>query len=94
MKRPQAGGSALTDCPWCHGTGYRHTVDGDQIRRWRKAARLSLRATAALAKCSAMYVCDIEGGRRRPTPDNPIVNRLVRALIARQPCVQHPEAAG
>jgi predicted transcriptional regulator len=94
VKRPQAGGSALIDCPRCGGSGHVHVVDGEQIRRWRKAAKLSLRTVASLAGCSVMYLSDIEGGRRTPAPDNPLVARLVQALLRRQPLPPRTQAFG
>lgn len=53
-------------CPRCNGSGRIAVVDGDDLRKARMDAGLSLRALAGRAKppLSAMYLCDVENGRR------------------------------
>lgn len=53
-------------CPRCNGSGRVTVVDGADLRKVRDDAGLSLRELAGRAKppLSAMYLCDVEKGRR------------------------------
>lgn len=66
------------DCPSCRGVGSVLTFDGAAFRKARSKADLSLREVGKRAGVSAMYVCDIELGRRQPS--DRVRNRLLRAI--------------
>src|SRR5215468_5662102 len=53
---------------------------GAIVRERRKARRLTLRALAAAAECSASYLSQIENGERASPPREGVLERLERAL--------------
>lgn len=54
-------------CRRCKGSGREWHTDPASLQARRKAAGLSLRELALRAGLSAMYLCDVELGRRRAT---------------------------
>lgn len=52
----------VTVCPTCSGTGI--TIDREELKKIRLAARFTLVATAARMGLSTSYLCDLENGRR------------------------------
>jgi hypothetical protein len=81
-------------CYHCRGVGGRQVIDGQQIRRWRTAAGLSLRELATAAKLSPAYLSDVELCRRIPPATGPAFKRLVQVLRRRCPCPPQPAIAG
>jgi transcriptional regulator with XRE-family HTH domain len=51
-------------CPTCGGDGRTRLVNPDWLRMKRNGAGLTLRDVAKRLHISAVYVCDIELGRR------------------------------
>lgn len=58
-----------------------HTAMGEALRTKRKTAKLSLRVVAKAMGISAMYLCDMERGRRLWSADR--IKRFESALIDR-----------
>ena len=52
-------------CKQCNGIGKVTTVNGKWIREIRKSSGMSLRKVASKLGLSAMYICDMEHGRRK-----------------------------
>lgn len=65
-------------CPRCHGAATIEEIDGPAMRAARKRKGLSLRALAERLDLSAMYVCDVENGRRKATVE---VMREIERLL-------------
>lgn len=75
VKDPAPSGEQLMPCPHCDGRGH------VRVRGWMRArrlhAKLSLKAMAAECACSAVYLSDIELGKR---PGNPFIHAMYNAL--------------
>lgn len=54
-------------CPYCEGRGGGWTAKPAALRRARRASGLSLREMGKRIGLSAMYLCDVERGRRNAT---------------------------
>lgn len=67
-------------CPCCGAM--RPAINGEWLRASRKRMGLSLREMGKKAELSAMFLCDVEKGRRRALPriyDAYGVNAAIRA---------------
>lgn len=60
---------AADPCPRCNGDGEWLHIDGEEMRRARKAKGVGLRELAEKLHLSAAYLSDLELGRRQFSED-------------------------